>query len=145
MRRAHESISIMAESLSDETSDIYEATSSEYSTSSESREEATSDNSATSSKRGKATALKKGESPTFTKATRPQAKKLRQRETALLDRKEMEELSDWIFSAEQAKNVEERIRLTLKEVSRINCQSNRKSFVEHVLRCSHTRGHFAAT
>ena len=45
----------------------------------------------------------------------------------MLDRQEMEELSAWIFSAEQAKNVEERIRLTLLEDSRINCQTDRKS------------------
>ena len=35
----------------------------------------------------------------------------------MLDRQEMEELSAWIFSAEQGNNVEERIRLTLMEDS----------------------------
>ena len=39
----------------------------------------------------------------------------------MLDRQEMEELSAWIFSAEQANNVGERIRLTFMEDSRINC------------------------
>ena len=35
----------------------------------------------------------------------------------MLDRQEMEELSAWIFSAAEANNVEERIRLTLMEDS----------------------------
>ena len=122
------------ESLSDESSDIFEATSPEYSTSSESNsEEATADNSATTSTWGKGKSNKKRSSSKATKATRPEAKKRRKQETAMLDRKEMEELSAWIFSAEQANNVEKRIRLTLVEDSRINCQSDRKSFAEHVL------------
>ena len=36
-------------------------------------------------------------------------------------------------SAEEAKNVEEQIRLMLREDSWINCQGDRKSFAEHVL------------
>jgi len=117
------------ESLSDESSDIFEATSPEYSTSSESNsEEATADNSATTSSWGKGKSNRKRSSSKATKATRPEAKKRRKQETAILDRKEMEELSAWIYSAEQANNVEKRIRLTLVEDSRINCQSDRKSF-----------------
>ena len=51
----------------------------------------------------------------------------------MLHKKGMEELSAWIFSAEQANNVEERIRVELMEDSLINCQSDRKAFAEHVL------------
>ena len=85
------------ETLSDETSDIYKATSSEYSTSSESSsKETTSDNSASSSNRGKGKAKKKEGSSTTTEVTHPQAKKCRKQETAMLSGKEMEELSAWI-------------------------------------------------
>jgi len=123
-----------AKSLSVESSDIDEATSPEYSTSFESSsEEATPDNSATSSSRGKRKTKKKGTSAATTQATRPRAKKRKKEEWAMLDRKEMEELSAWIFSAEQANNVEEQIRLTLMKDSRINCHSDRKSFAEHIL------------
>ncbi|RMX56884.1 hypothetical protein pdam_00023335 [Pocillopora damicornis] len=45
----------------------------------------------------------------------------------------MEELSAWIFSTEQEDYVEQRIRLMLMEDSRINSQSDWKSFAEHVL------------
>ena len=102
-----------AKSLSVESSDMDEATSPEYSTAFESSsEEATPDNSATSSSRGKRKTKKKGTSAATTQATRPRAKKRKKEEWGMLDRKEMEELSAWIFSAEQANNVEEQIRLT---------------------------------
>ena len=123
------------ESLSDESSDIYAATSPEYSTSFESSsEEATPDNSATSSCWGKGQTKKKGSSSATTQATRPRAKKRKKEESAMLDRKEMEELSAWIFSAEQANNVEEQIRLTLMKDAKINCQSDWKSFAEHLFK-----------
>lgn len=51
----------------------------------------------------------------------------------MLDRKGMEELSAWIFSTEQEDYVEQRIRLMLMEDSRVNSQSDWKSFAEHVL------------
>ena len=54
----------------------------------------------------------------------------------MLHRQEMEELSAWIFSPEQANKVEERIRLTLMEDSRINCQTRSKiSFSQSMFRC----------
>lgn len=90
-------------------------------------------NSATSSSRGKGKLKRKGSSSESTKVTRPKAKKRRKQETAMLDRKGMEELSAWIFSTEQADDVEQRIRLKLIEASRINSQSDWKSFAEHVL------------
>ena len=88
-------------------------------------------NSATSSSCGKGKSKKKGSSSESTKVTCPEANKRRKQETAMLDRKGMEELSAWIFSTEQEDYVEQRIRLMLMEDSRINSQ--RKSFAEHVL------------
>ena len=57
----------------------------------------------------------------------------------MLDRKGMEELSAWIFSTDQEDYVEQRIRLILMEDSRINSQSDWKSFAEHVLGPVHMR------
>ena len=122
-----------AKSLSAESSDTDEATFPEYCTSFESSsEEATPNNSATSSSRGEGRAKKKVSSSATTRATRPRRKKREKEESAMLDRKEMERLSAWIFSAGQANNFEEQIRLTLMKDSRINCQSDRKSFAEHL-------------
>ena len=60
-------------------------------------------NSEASSGRRKGKTKKKGSSSASTKTTRPQPKKRKKQESALLDRKQMEEFSAWIFSAEQAK------------------------------------------
>ena len=71
----------------------FQATSPEYSTSYESSsEEATADNSATTSSLGKGKSSKKKDCSKTTKITRPEAKKRRKQETAMLDRKEMEHL-----------------------------------------------------
>ena len=45
---------------------------------------------------------RKGSISATTQAMRPQAKKRKKEESAMLDREEMEELSAWIFIAEQA-------------------------------------------
>lgn len=65
-------------------------------------------NSATSSSRGKGKSKKKGSSSESTKVTCPEANKRRKQETAMLDRKGMEELSAWIFSTEQEDYVDGR-------------------------------------
>ena len=63
----------------------------------------------------------------------PRAKKRKKKEQlAMLDRKEMEELSARILSAEQANNVEEQIRMTLMKDSRMTYQSDRKPFALRV-------------
>lgn len=83
--------------------------------------------------RGKGKTKKKGKSSATTQAMLPQTKKREQEKWAMLDRKEMKELSARIFNAKQANDVKEQIRLTLMKDSRVNYQSDRKSFAEHLL------------
>lgn len=126
-----------AKTLSDESSDIDEATSPEYSTSFESSsEEATPDNSAASSSRGKLKERQKKERKKFgndkSHESVGEETQWKKEQSAMLDRREMEELSARILSAEQANNVEEQIRMTLMKDSRMTYQSDGKSFALRV-------------
>ena len=72
-----------------------------------------------------------GERTATAKTSQPR-KKTKVSNTAL-DSKEMEDVAAWIFSSEEAKKVEQRIRSLLLKDPRVNSQTDRKHFAEHLL------------
>ena len=107
----------LAVDSSDKSSDTVDVSSSEYS------EEENLASQKTSCDGGERTATAKTSQP---------RKKTKVSNTAL-DSKEMEDVAAWIFSSEEAKKVEQRIRSIRLKDPRVNSQTDRKHFAEHLL------------
>ena len=125
----------MAESLyessgeSSESSEIYDVSTSEFSTPSESDDEEDYDASdagcSTSRGKRKAPAITrkcnkktnpKGNNSTATaSSSKPPRPKKRKEKSTALSGEQMDEISSWIFSTEEAKDVEDELRLKLLE------------------------------
>ena len=109
----------LAVDSSDESSDTVDVSSSEYSASSDSESE--EENLASQN-----TSCDGGERTATAKTSQPR-KKTKVSNTAL-DSKEMEDVAAWIFSSEEAKKLEQRIRSILLKDPRVNSQTDRKHF-----------------
>ena len=120
----------LAVDSSDESSDTVDVSSSEYSTSSDSEsEEENLASQKTSCDDGER--RKRAKRNAATAKTSQPRKKTKVSNTAL-DSKEMEDVAAWIFSSEEAKKVEQRIRSILLKEPRVNSQTDRKHFAEHL-------------